>query len=158
MKKNVKNALIEGNIFLVPLEDNNFFGVGEILKITPDALNSVVCIFYSYKYADVDEFDMDMLSQKDVISTQFITPDLIKNGTWPIVACRKTELNPEVFLNFSELFNNRFLNVNIEGSAIIRKFLSAYHGLHPWNCYYREDYFDDLLATNVVRPSNIYLS
>ncbi|NMH66934.1 Imm26 family immunity protein [Shewanella salipaludis] len=143
-----------GDVFVIPLENGDCYSVGVVVEITPEALNSVLCGFYDVKLNSTNEYSYETIG--NLISIQFVTPDLLKNGQWMIVG-HSTPLNPNDFFDFDGIKKKRYIGVEIEGSAIIRKFLSAYHGLHHWNCYYKDDYFDGLLLNPRNKPSNIYL-
>lgn len=157
MPKIKKHIPDDGEVFVIPLEGQKYFGIGEVLKVTPDALNSVICIFYSHRFSSLENLNIDELSDENVISVQFITPDLIESRIWKVVG-ENDPYDPEDFLNFKELESDGFIGVDIIGSGNIRKFLSAYHGLLPWNCMYKEEYFDELLYPGVERPENIFFS
>lgn len=153
-KKKKKVAVFEpGDIFLVPLEGSKSYGVGQVVEITKEALNSVICGFYSLQ---VDkEFKASDAVEKKLIAVQFTSPDLLKEGFWPVVG-NVSSIDPNKYMGLDELKKNGYIGAEIEGSAIIRMFLSAYFGLIPWNTYYRDDYFDDMMLNPGNKPSNIF--
>lgn len=57
----------------------------------------------------------------------------------------------------SDFPNERFARAGYVGAkhydaGLLASFLSAYHGLLPWNVLHEEDYYDQLLAPGVDRP------
>jgi hypothetical protein len=59
-----------------------------------------------------------------------------------------------------EFPNERFAGTGYIGAkhytvGILQKFLSAYHGLIPWNSMEDESYFDTLLGPGIDRPANV---
>lgn len=154
MSKKKKMDINVGDVFAIPLEGSESYGIGIVIEITPEALNSVLCGFYDVKLNSTDEFNDANIG--NLISIQFVTPDLLKSGHWMVVG-HSPPLNPNDFFGFDEIKKKRYIGIEIEGSAIIRKFLSAYHGLYHWNCYYKDDYFDKMLLAPKNKPSHIYL-
>jgi len=144
-----------GDVFLVPLENDAGYGVGVVMAVTPDALNSILCSYYDIKLDTKEQFTIDDVNIDSLISVKFTTPDLLEEGYWDIVDNTKP-LNPNDYFDFDGLKANGFIGANIRGSAIIRKFLSAYHGVHPWNCYYKDDYFDEMMLYPHNKPDCIY--
>lgn len=142
-----------GNVFLIPLEDKETYGVGQVIEITKEALNSVICGFYDLRVGR--DFDVTEAVPERLIAVQFTTPDLLENGVWPIVG-QAEPVNPNDYFDLDGLKANGYIGAEIEGSAIIRKFLSAYFGLIPWNCYYRDDYFDGMMLYPENKPKEIY--
>ncbi|MCL1043712.1 immunity 26 domain-containing protein [Shewanella marisflavi] len=144
-----------GDVFLVPLENDAGYGVGTVIEVTPDALNSVLCGFYNIYLASKEDFNVDDVTENKVISLQFTTPDLLKEGVWEVL--KKVEpLEANDYFDFDSLKSNGYIGAEIEGSAIIRKFLSAFHGVHPWNCYFKDDYFDEMMLDPHNKPDCIY--
>jgi len=75
----------EGSVFLVPQSDG-LCSVGQVLKLTPGALNSVICAFYDIRVKPGAAVSVDDLSSDELVSMQFTTPDLLNSGIWALVA------------------------------------------------------------------------
>ena len=67
-----------GDIFGVPLP-NDSMGVGQVLSLEPDALNSVGCVFFA---ATVSPSGLS--GAMEPIAALLVTPDLLKSGAWPV--------------------------------------------------------------------------
>lgn len=149
------NKHTNNDVFLVPLVHGGY-AVGHIIKVTKHVLNSVFCAFYSTKINSINDFDIRQISIKKLISIQFTTPDMIKKKKWPIVyrdfLCDYTDYISEVI---EKVDRNDLIGIAIEGSGIIREFLSAYHGQIPWDEYLDPAYFDNLLLPDLSRPQNL---
>src|SRR5258708_38673264 len=74
----------EGSVFLVPQSDG-LCSVGQVLKLTPGALNSVICAFYDIRVKPGAAVSADDLSADKLVSMQFTTPDLLNSGIWALV-------------------------------------------------------------------------
>src|SRR5258708_23647315 len=73
----------EGSVFLVPQSDG-LCSVGQVLKLTPGALNSVICAFYDIRVKPGAAVSADDLSADKLVSMQFTTPDLLNSGIWAL--------------------------------------------------------------------------
>ena len=155
MAKKKKIEFTTGDVFLIPLEGGDSFGVGMVIEKTPDALNSILCGFYDIKSTSKDELNVQEIASGKPISIQFITPDLIEDGYWEVVG-NTTPIEANEYFDFDGMKANGYIGAEVEGSAIIRKFLSAYQGVYHWNCYYKDDYFDELLLNPDIKPDRIY--
>lgn len=148
-----KNARFRrGDVFIVPLVGSDgAAGLGQVVELAEDALGSVLCAYYGSIFLPGDAPDASALTSDDVISVQFTTADQLRAGKWPIVGVGLAP-DPNAFMDFQGLKERGYIGADIIGSAIVVKFLSAFHGRVPWDCYYRPDYFDDLLLTKGRRP------
>src|SRR5258708_28372001 len=75
----------EGSVFLVPQSDG-LCSVGQVLKLTPGALNSVIFAFYDIRVKPCAAVSADDLSADKQVSIQFTTPDLLNSGIWALVS------------------------------------------------------------------------
>src|SRR5260370_22073212 len=75
----------EGSVVLVRQSDG-LCSVGQVLKLTPGALNSVICAFYDIRVKPGAAVSADDLSADKLVSMQFTTPDLLNSGIWALVA------------------------------------------------------------------------
>lgn len=144
-----------GDVFLIPLVDDNGFGVGVVLDITPDALNSVLCGYCDIKFVNKDEFTLDNVNLKKLVSIQFTTPELLKNKRWPIVA-KVQPVDPNDYFDYDGIKAKGFIGVDVRGASNIKEFVSAYQGVHHWNCFFKDDYLDDFLLFPDNKPDRIY--
>ena len=75
-----------------------------------------------------------------------------------MVIDRVEPFDPNQYIAFDLLRANGYIGAKILGSAIIMKFISAYLGHYPWNCYYKDDYFDEFLLYPENKPEHVYFS
>lgn len=144
-----------GDVFIVPLMAESKFGVGQVIQVTPKALNSVVCVYFDLVVDDARELSLIDFSGVKPISILFTTPDLLKKKVWVIVE-HKEPLDVSNFIDLTDLEQKRYMNVDIVGSGIIAKFLSAYNGYYPWNSFYKEDFLDGFLINKNDKPKCIF--
>lgn len=149
----MKNKYIEGDVFLIPLTDGSF-AIGQLVKITKEALNSVICAFYDLRLETPNDYSTEFLDDGNIISVQFVTPDLLKRGVWKVVDSR-ADINLYEYIDLDEIIEKKYIGVDIIGSGNIRNFLSAYFGLYPWNFWFKPDYCDLLLLDHVSKPDNL---
>ena len=155
MAKKKKVGFESGDIFIIPLENEAGYGVGVVVESTPDALNSVICSFYDIKLASKEEFDISDIEEKNLISVLFTTPDLLQEGVWELIG-KTAAIDLKNYLNLEELKADGYVGAKIRGSSNVREFISAYLGVHHWNCFFKEDYLDDFLLHPEYKPSRIY--
>jgi len=161
-KKPSSKVLQPGAVFLVRLVDGTH-GVGQVLKVTKEAMNSVLCAFFDIRLeGDAGDamlaLDTTRLDATHLVSVQFVTPDLLKKRTWPIVAERAPAVAIEDYVPLQALERNGFVGAKIVGSGNIGEFLSAYHALCPWDEWADPHYLDKLLVSPDKRPSNVILT
>jgi hypothetical protein len=61
------------------------------------------------------------------------------------------------YLNLGELRKKGFIGVKIVGSFNATTLLNAFHKLVPWNNFHDPKYFDSLLISSDVKPTNVLL-
>jgi hypothetical protein len=144
----------EGDVFVAPLMDGSNCA-GQLLKITPQALNSYVCAFFDVRVPDGSvgvELDINACTPFAVL---FVTPESLKKGHWPICGNARLAVDIERYIPLRELEANEFIGTTIVGSGIIRKFLNAYYGMLPWDDWHDPEYLDKLLVARDRRPANV---
>ena len=146
----------EGSVFLVPQSDG-LCSVGQVLKLTPEALNSAVCAFYDLRLKPGAGVSADDLSADKLISIQFTTPDLLNSGVWALVAqCAPKHL--ERMTRLPALEKADFVGATVRGSGNIMQFLNAFYALKPWDDYADPAYLDEFLLTQDKKPSRLILT
>ena len=154
MSKKVKWE--KNDIFCINLIDEDCT-IGQILSYEPDAMNSVLCAFFSIKYNADSNIDISTIDSGKLISIQFVTRDLLDLGTWRIVG-NAALVDYNKYIKIVKLRKRGFIGTKIQGSGNIVQFLNAYFGLLHWDMMHDEEYFDKLLLPGVNRPPNVILS
>ena len=155
MARKKKRAWSIGDIFCIPLTDGTY-SIGQVVGQEPEALNSVICVFFSRRLGAVPIQLDSQLSERELLSVLFVTRDLLDSGDWQVF-CRTEPFPIRKYINVSALKAAGFVGVDIIGSGIVMKFLNAYHNLHPWNGFYEPDYLDRLLISADKKPSHVLL-
>jgi len=140
-----------GDVFGVPLPDGSM-GVGQVLSLEPDALNSVGCVFLA---ATVDAGVLS--GAPDPIAALLTTPDLLKSGAWPVKASAPVVLPREEW-PYEAYRALHWVGVKVTGSRNAQALLAAYHCLAPWDDWHDPTYLDSLLLAGVSRPHGVLLS
>lgn len=152
----MKNKINTGDIFIIPNKDERY-SVGQVLSIEKEALNSVICSFYKIRIRENESFDPKDLTKSNLIAIQFVTPDLLNMNVWKVVGNAEPKYL-DSFIELNAIKDQNFVGAKIVGSAIIRKFLDAYHGLEPWDMMHDIHYFDKLLISPKKKPEHCVLS
>ncbi len=95
-----------------------------------------------------------VLADELVTSVQFVTPDLLKEGYWPICENRQIVIDVEQYMPLMSLEATGYVGASIVGSGNIQEFLNAYYGLCPWDEWHDPKYLDKLLVDGKKRPAN----
>jgi hypothetical protein len=146
----------EGALFLVPQSDGQC-SVGQVLKLTPGALNSVICAFYDLRVKPRAAVSPDQLSEDRLISIQFTTPDLLRSGVWEIVG-QGAPKYLERMTRLQALERADFVGAVVVGSGNMMDFLDAFYRLRPWDDYADPSYLDKLLLTPDKKPLRLVLT
>jgi len=147
------NNLDIGNIFGVPLSNGNFV-IGQIVGRETDVLNSVTCAFYSKQVDIVQKNENGVsISNEDLISVQFVTPDQIKNKNWKILGNIKVTI-PKKFMPYENTRKHGWVGAKVIGSGIMCKFIEAYFGYDYWDQMHDPDYFTKLLIETKPIPKS----
>lgn len=149
MAKKLRQEWSEGDVFLVPQSDGTS-SVGQVLRITKRALNSVICSFYRLK-ASEEGVDGALLTEDALVAILFTAPDLLSSGAWRVVAHaapRFLERTPRL----TELETQGWVGARIVGSGNVMKLLDALYGLRPWDAFANPEYLDTLLLSPGKKP------
>lgn len=133
-----------GDVFWVPLEDGSF-SIGQIVEVKPEVLNSITCAFYDLR-SNVPNTDPVILN--DLVSVQFVTPDLFKSGKWRKQCNMPVNLSPKL-LPYRSTESDGWVGAKVIGSGIINMFLSAFYGLRDWREMYDPNFYQSLLQPGV---------
>lgn len=137
-----------GRLFVIPL-DGGGFGLCQSLSNLME--NVIDCAFFDTRYpqAPTDISDTNQLFTIAVLSTWKRS---INKGEWKHVGEAAFAIDPERSPNYQIVRNANGVGLKTYDSGIINEFLSAYHGMAPWNIWKDPDYLDQLLFDGVRRP------
>jgi hypothetical protein len=139
-----------GAVFAVPLADGSFGLAQAIDHWIPHA---IYVAFTNLRIKSTSE-PIPSLASAKVISLLAVNDRALDFGEWLLIG----EL-PSIRKR-SDFPNERFRASGYVGAksydgGIAEDFLSAFHGLAPWDCYYRPDYLDELLLSPDLKPSSL---
>lgn len=137
-----------GDLFAVPLPDGRF-GVGQVLSIEPDAMDSVGCVFFAATVSD----QAGVQGAATPVSVELVSPDLLRNGRWPTKANIPIAL-PRDAWPYERYRASGWVGARIRGSGIVESFLAAFHGLGAWDAFHDPHYLDAFLLPGVDRPAH----
>jgi hypothetical protein len=89
--------------------------------------------------------------RSEVVALLTVARRGVTSGFWPVIA------SSAPLFSKSDFPNERFADAGYVGAemhdyGIVDEFLSAYHGLVPWNDFHDPNYLDTLLAPGIKRP------
>ncbi|MGY3779104.1 Imm26 family immunity protein [Isobaculum melis] len=128
-----------GDVFSIPLMDGTFM-FGQVID-TYLTKSSPICLLFELKKSQEKVGDAE-LAVSQVITVLNIDNEPLNNGTYKV-------------LHHMQCFMSKAQRVNANtsyGGTIMTALGNAYYGLEPWNILYKEDYYDQLLLSNIARP------
>ena len=141
-----------GALFAVPLADGSH-ACGQVIGREREVLNSVTCAFYRTRTPPgASPAFLGVPGEADLLAVQFVTPDLLTSGVWPVLATGPVAL-PRRFFPHEDKRRQGWVGAKVIGSGIMVRFLNAFFGLEPWDQMKDPQYFDRLLVRPDLRPS-----
>jgi hypothetical protein len=146
-KRLVKSAL--GDVFAIPLPDGDQ-AIGQVVALVPE-LGAIGCALFSLKTPSQGPIP----SLGSPVSVLLVTPDLLQRRYWPVLDKRAVNVSAAHFYweDYRELL---WVGAKIYGSAIVREFMEAFHGLAPWDTMAGPAYFSNLLVKGAAKPKSAY--
>ena len=133
----------QADYFLVPLLDGQF-GVGQILEADSHVPFCALTALRVTPQAVINPF-----SAGDIIAFVRISPAGLRSGTWPLAGFDQIP----TFRHLIDYDGSKALDFPdhpIHDPAVIEAFLSAWHGLYPWDAF--GDLFEKIKRTDLDRP------
>lgn len=138
--------------YAVPLSDGSF-GIAQ----AGDAMmtNVIYVVLFKNRLAGLPD-DPPHLQRRAAVALSATWRHALNRGDWPSL-----KQVPEVFLK-SDFPNERFARSGYVGAKHydaggLCNFLSAYHGLVPWNVMHDPAYYDQFLLPGLKRPDSAVL-
>jgi len=138
----------EADLFLVPLLDGGY-GLGQVVEDHRDRHGSALCAF-CLRRPSLDAAPLP-LSLAEVVSVMLVSPVHLNDGTWPVVGFEQIPRVGARDLMSGFLIDTR-LDLAGHDPAIVEAFLSACHGLYPWDGFPDPAFFDRLLYGSTPLP------
>ena len=139
-------------VFGLPLEDGSF-GIAQAIDSMYQ--NVVYVAIFSDRYDEIPESICD-LDAKNIISLGATWKEDLNNGRWAKIEIMDPIIDRSTFPN-EQYADSGYINATISDAGLFSKFLSAYHGVTPWNVMYKEDYWNQYLNAGKRQPSNIII-
>jgi hypothetical protein len=155
VKGMAKQKFDTGDLFLVKLADSTY-SVGQILRVTKEVMNSVICAFFYIRVESATE-SIETLSESRLLTVQFVTAELLRNGTWKVIGNVPPVVDYEKYVHYQELLRKKFIGAEILGAGILVHFMNACFGLRTWDDHGwgTDNFFDKLLVSPDRRPGTI---
>ena len=138
-----------GDVFAVPLVDGSW-SMGQ--AIGSMMTHIVYCAFFDTRFQSLPS-SPPLSPRPPIVALLATWKESLNFGDWPVVA------TSPLVVEVAEFSNERFRAGGYVGAkhydeGIVADFLSAYHGLAPWNIMADERYYDALLREGVARPAS----
>lgn len=137
----------QADYFLVPLLDGRF-GVGQVFenRDTPD--NTFYCGLTARTAALGDTIAPFRLSE--IIAMVFVPPTPLLDGHWHLAGFDQIPRTLQLH-DFEAIKSGAEAPPPVHEPAVIEAFLSAWHGLYPWDSF--GDLFDQIKRPHLDRPA-----
>jgi len=139
-----------GMVYAVPLADGTF-GIAQ----AGEAMwpNVIYVALYLDRYPDVPA-DVPSLQRENVVSRVATWKKDLNKDTWLPLGVATQMAAPHEFPNEASA-DQGYVGAKHYGVGILAEFLSAFHGLLPWNVMFDPAYYDRLLAPGAARSDKI---
>ncbi|OQR56483.1 Imm26 family immunity protein [Bacillus sp. CDB3] len=134
-----------GDIFLLNLS-NGTYGFGQVVW---KPFGSPVCGLFDLNTGAIPT--VEEVSNHSFISVLTVLSSSLDKGDWKVIGNADVRINVEKVLR-----QHRGLDVTGSMSysdGTLLELANAYYGLFPWNVFYEEDYFDNILLAPFKRPN-----
>ncbi|WP_368906946.1 Imm26 family immunity protein [Bacillus wiedmannii] len=144
-KRPKKQKWKAGDIFLLNLRDDTYV-FGQVLR---KSYGSPVCGLFNLNTETIPA--VEKISNHPFISILTLLSSSLDKGDWKVVG------NIDIRINIDEV-PWQHSGLGVAGSmsysdGALLELANAYYGLIPWNVYYKEDYFDEILLSPFKRPN-----
>jgi hypothetical protein len=138
-----------GMVYAVPLSDGSY-GIAQAGDTQGEFVNVIYVAMYCHRFLDLPTSIPD-LTRDYAVSLSSTWRQALNRGEWLSIG-----VAPETF-NTSEFPNEQFAKKGYVGArtcdaGILSDFLSAYHGLIPWNIMHDPKFFDAFLRPESPKP------
>ena len=141
-----------GMVYAVPLSDGSF-GIAQAgSAMWP---NVIYIALYADRYDELPT-STPPLSRLRAISLSATWKKDLNKGTWVPLGIREEEHKLAEFPNEAHA-EQGYVGAKHCDAGILSEFLSAYHGLLPWNAMHDPNYYDQLLVRNAPRSDKLVI-
>ncbi len=137
-------------IYGLPLEDGTF-GLAQAIDSMWE--NVIYIAIFSDKYEEIPE-SVESLNVDNIISFGATWKQDLNNGSWAKIGVLAPVVDKSQFPN-ERYADSGYIGATNSDAGVFNDFLSAYHGLAPWNVMYKEDFWDKYLNAGKSAPSSI---
>jgi hypothetical protein len=141
-----------GTVYAVPLTDGSF-GIAQAGETQGEFVNVIYVALFADRYMHLPN-EVPPLKRDSAVSLWATWRQALNRGEWLSLG-----VAPEIFKK-SEFPNERYAREGYVGAShsdagLLAKFLSAFHGLLPWNVMHDPAYYDRFLRPGLPRPSSV---
>lgn len=134
----------KGDVFYIKISDSVTV-YGQVLDKT--SYNAPTCVLFSY-FTDNPANCIDRILTSEPITILHVDDGCLNDQTWVVFGREDPVLKPDSGPCGKK---GAVGSIDWDGLETIAR---AWHGLNPWNRYYKDDYLDEMLLEGVSRPSN----
>lgn len=143
-----------GTVYAVPLTDGSF-GIAQAGETQGPFVNVIYVALFADRYTHLPD-EVPALKHDSAVSLTATWRQALNRGEWPSLG-----VVPEIFKK-SEFPNERYRSKGYVGASnydagLLANFLSAFHGLLPWNVMHDPAHYDALLRPGLSRPQSVQI-
>ena len=139
-------------VFAIPLEDGTF-GIAQAIDSMLE--NVIYVAIFSNRYEALPK-NINHLDKDAVISLNATWKQDLNNGTWAKICVLPPVVKKSDFPN-EKFAHNGYIGAKHSSAGLFNDFLSAFHGIVPWNVMANEMYWDEYLNNGNGRPNTARL-
>ncbi|MFO1042478.1 MAG: hypothetical protein U0941_11870 [Planctomycetaceae bacterium] len=137
-------------VYAVPLADGSF-GVAQSVEAMSPFTNVIFVALFADRHNEIPE-RLDGLDPSRALSLVTTWRRHLNRGDWISIALAPLVIHKREFPD-ERLAQTGYVGAKTFDAMLLARFLSAWHGLLPWNVMKDPDYYDALLRPGLSRPS-----
>jgi hypothetical protein len=136
-------------VYAVPLADGSF-GVAQVGEVQGPFIKVIYVALFAERYAHLPD-EVPSLNSESAVSLVATWVQSLNRGEWISLGVAPEIFKKSEFPN-EEYASNGYVGAKNYDAGLLAGFLSALHGLLPWNVMHDPAYYDKLLRPGLVRP------
>jgi len=125
-----------GDVFCIPLRDGSF-AYGQVLA---QDYRTPTCSLFELRTEQMQR-DWQVVPKSRIITILHLGPELLDKGIWVVLGNQPVSADPDSGPGGRQ----GQIGCRSFGANKLVQLAEAYHGLIPWNSFYKQDYLDELL-------------
>jgi len=138
-------------VYAVPLTDGSF-GVAQAGEAQGEFINVIYVALFADRYTRIPD-ELPALKRDSAVSLVATWRQALNRGEWPALGVAREMFKKSEFPN-ERYARQGYVGAKTYDAGLLADFLSAFHGLLPWNVMHDPAYYDYLLRPELARPQS----